>query len=105
MQNSSNLKIKYHEFPGGLEVEDPVLSLLRLGPLLWHRFDPGPGNFVCCRHSQREKEGERKFQTSEIRGNLLPHPFQPTKNHATQFEDVPLGSFWIWPWLSWLRGY
>ena len=34
----SNLSIKYskEEFPGGLVVKDPALSLL------WHRFDPWP---------------------------------------------------------------
>lgn len=29
-----------YEFPGGLVVKDPVLSLLWLGSLLWPRFDP-----------------------------------------------------------------
>ena len=33
------------EFPGGLVIKDPALSLLWLGPLLWHGFDFWPRNF------------------------------------------------------------
>ena len=29
-------------------VEDPGLSLQQLGWLLWHGFDPWPGNFHIC---------------------------------------------------------
>ena len=39
------------EFPGGLEVKDPALSLL------WHRFDPWPrelGTSSCCRHVDKK---------------------------------------------------
>ena len=30
------------EFPGGVAVKDPALSLLWLGSLLWRQFDPWP---------------------------------------------------------------
>ena len=34
------------EFPGGLAVKNQALSLMWLGSLLWHRFDPWSEN-VC----------------------------------------------------------
>ena len=33
------------EFPAGLAVKDPALSLLWFGSLLWHGFNPWPRNF------------------------------------------------------------
>ena len=33
-------------FSGGLVVKDPLLSLLWLRSLQWHRFDPWPWNFL-----------------------------------------------------------
>ena len=33
------------EFPSGLAVRDLALLLLWVRSLLWHRFDPWPGNF------------------------------------------------------------
>ena len=30
-------------------IKDPALSLLWLGSLLWHRFNPWPGNFCMLR--------------------------------------------------------
>ena len=44
------------EFPGGLVVTDSVLSLL------WHRFDPWPGN-VCMPQAWKKKgkmEGKKE---------------------------------------------
>ena len=35
------------EFPGGLVVKDPALSLLWLESLMWHEFDPYPGTSTC----------------------------------------------------------
>ena len=40
---------KLKEFPGGLVVKDPVLSLL------WHRFSPWPANFHMP-HMQPKKK-------------------------------------------------
>ena len=34
------------EFPSGLEVKDPALSLLWLWSLLGHRFNPWPGELL-----------------------------------------------------------
>ena len=43
------------EFPGGLAVKDPVLSLL------WQRFDPWPGNFqVQPKKTQQIKQTTKK---------------------------------------------
>ena len=39
------LKVFILELPSGLAVKDPAWSLPWLGSLLWHRFDPLPGNF------------------------------------------------------------
>ena len=36
------------------QVKDPVLPLLWLRSLLWHRFDPWPGNF-CMPQAQPKK--------------------------------------------------
>lgn len=41
------------EFPGGLGIEDSVLSLLQ------HRFDPWARNFHMLQKRPREKERER----------------------------------------------
>ena len=38
-------RLSLSEFAGGPEVKDPALSLLWLGSLLWHGFDPWCGNF------------------------------------------------------------
>ena len=43
------LKYQNSEFPGGLAVEDPALSLLWLG------FNPGPGIYMCQGCSQINK--------------------------------------------------
>ena len=48
----SDPRTNHLEFPGGLAVKEPVLSLPWLWFLLWYRFDPWPGNFqmpsACC---------------------------------------------------------
>ena len=36
-------------------VKDLALSLLWFWLQLWYGFDPWPGNFSCCRHSQKKK--------------------------------------------------
>lgn len=41
------------EFPGGLAVKDPVLSLLWIGSLQWCGFEPWPGKFACCGRDQK----------------------------------------------------
>ena len=38
------------EFPGGLEIKDSVLLLL------WHGFDPWPGNFCMLQAWQKKKK-------------------------------------------------
>ena len=38
---------------------DPALSLLCLGSLLWHQFDPWPGNF-CMQQMQPKRKRKRK---------------------------------------------
>ena len=41
------------EFPGGLAVKDPAMSVLWLWLLLWHRFYPWPGNFCMAGLDQK----------------------------------------------------
>ena len=56
--NDSDLvsqKGHFLEFPGGLVVKHSALSLLWLGLLLWHGFDPWPGN-LCLLRVQPKKE-------------------------------------------------
>ena len=46
-------RTKKIELPGSLAVKDLALSLLWLESLLWHRFNPWPGNFYM--HGQRNR--------------------------------------------------
>ena len=39
------LEVVKDELPGGSMVKDLALSLLWLGSLLWHEFEPWPGNY------------------------------------------------------------
>ena len=48
-------KREKQEFPAGLEVEDPVLSLL------WFRFIPWPGNFCTPLAQPKEKKKENSL--------------------------------------------
>ena len=40
------------------QVKDPGLSLLWLGSLLWHRFDPGPRTSACLPGGKKKEEEE-----------------------------------------------
>ena len=42
-----------------IRIKDPVLSLLWFGLLLWHSFDPWPGNFLHAM-GQGQKKKKRK---------------------------------------------
>ena len=66
MENSMEVpqEMKNREFPDGLVVEDLVLSLLWIGPLLWHKFDSWPGNFTPQVQPKKKKERKRKKLTS-----------------------------------------
>ena len=48
---------RQREFPGGLVVKDPVLSML------WCRFDPWPGNFCMPQVQTTKKEGWKQGLT------------------------------------------
>ena len=54
-------------FPDGLSVKDPELPLLRLGLLLWLRFDPWPGKFhiSTCRGHRRRRRGRKRRRGGE----------------------------------------
>ena len=45
------------EFPGGLVVNDLVVSLLWLRSLRWCSFDPWPGNFCIPQAQLKKKRG------------------------------------------------
>ena len=46
-------------------VKDPVLSLLQLGSLLWHMFNPWPGNFHILQvQPKKERKEGRKPNTA-----------------------------------------
>ena len=47
-------------FPGGQRTKDPVLSPLGLWSLLWHRFDPWPGQSCMLQMWTEKKKKERK---------------------------------------------
>ena len=48
------------------QVKDPALSPQPPGSLLWHRFDPWPGNFHMPGVWQKKKKKKKKRK--EIRG-------------------------------------
>ena len=52
------------EFPGGLVVKDPVLSLLQFGSLLLRWFDPWPGTSTCHRHGKKKKKKKKMLARS-----------------------------------------
>ena len=41
------------------QVQDPVLSLQQLRSLLWHGFDPWPGNFCMLWLRKKKKKFQR----------------------------------------------
>ena len=47
------------------QVKDPVLSLLWLRSLLWHRFDPWPQNFCIPQVKQKKKKKIKKQKTKK----------------------------------------
>ena len=50
--------LDFLEFPGGLVVKNPALSLLWLRLLLWCRFDLWPGKFWLWVQPKKKKERE-----------------------------------------------
>ena len=66
------LKKKFLEFAGGLVTKDPALSLLWLGLLLWHRFNPWPRNFCMPWAWPKEKEIFELKIKAQIEAVVLP---------------------------------
>ena len=60
------LKLSFQEFPGGLVVKDPVLSLWWLGSLMRCGFDSWPGNF-CILYVQQKKK-KKKLRSKYTQG-------------------------------------
>ena len=56
--------------PVAQQVTDPALSLQQLGSLLWHRFDPWPGNF----HMLQMWQNKTKAKTKTPGNNSNVHP-------------------------------
>ena len=101
-------------FPDGLTVQDPALSLLRLGSLLWLGFDPWPGDFHMLRVWPEKKSSElqllypqtprlgfpspgfRSFTTLdskcfEVMGVSFPFPRCPRQGRAADRQEVERG--------------
>ena len=69
MDSVEKLMVKHvqrAEFPGGLVVKDPVLSLLCFASQLWHGFDPSPRNF-CMLWMQPKKKKKKMHSVGECR--------------------------------------
>ena len=47
-------------------VKDPVLSRPQLRSLLWHRFDPWPGNFHMPQAQPKRKKQNKTKQKNKI---------------------------------------
>ena len=47
------------QLPGGIVNEDLVLSMLWLGSLLWHGFDPWAGNFKIKKTKQKKTKKKK----------------------------------------------
>ena len=61
------------------QVKDPTLSLLWLGSLLWHRFNPWPWNFYMLQVEPKEKKKKNS--------NKKPKTFSFTCNHRFTSQD------------------
>ena len=73
IKNTNNKEIEFQSSPVAQWVKDPVLSLQWLGLLLWHRFDPWPGDLshtVCT--TRKKKEKEKKILNSMLLAVLQP---------------------------------
>ena len=75
-------EVTYEEFPGSLVVKDLAFSLLRLGSLLWLRFDPWPGNF-CMSWVQPKKKRKKN-----MKGDV------GTFHSNVESEGVPIVAQW-----------
>ena len=57
---NDDVRKPFLEFPGGLVVEGPALSLLWLGPVLWCEFEPWPGKFHMPWGQPKKRKKKRK---------------------------------------------
>ena len=69
------------------QVKDLVLSLQWLGSLLWHSFDPWPGNFyMLWVQPKKKKKKESDVDLSERKAYValhkLKHPKCPKSNNS-----------------------
>lgn len=58
--NPGHFKAQLLEFPGNLMVKDPVLSLL------WHPFDPWPGNFCMSLAWVNEEKKKKRRRSNRV---------------------------------------
>ena len=59
------------EFPDGLAVKDPALSLLCLGSLQCCGFDPWPGNFCMLWQRPKKEKLENTKKREKITTNHI----------------------------------
>ena len=59
------------EFPGSLEAEDPVLSLLWIRSLLWPRFNPWQRNFCMLQAWPKNGLAKLNVVTTDLMENKI----------------------------------
>ena len=80
------------------QVKDPVLSLQQLGWLLWHKFNPWPGNFCMLWVLQKRKR--KKERKRERKRDRQPHfEVDNPLTHRFFFFSVVSTTILHYPWL------
>ena len=85
-------KRKTRSSPVAQWVKDPVLSLKWPGSLLWHRFDPCPGNF--CMLQVWPKKKKKKERKTKILKKKKTHTI--TNHLFSSLFSYPI-SLWFFP--------
>ena len=74
-------------------VKDPALSLQQLRSLLWHRFDPWPRTFKCCRCGQKKRKEKKRKKGAAWAGMCMEGKSQSLATLPRSINDCE--SIWV----------